>query len=583
MLCIHGRTGKFLEPAPGTDGRNLLQMAREGLKTHLASALRRVFEQDAAVPTAEIVCPNLRVRTNGHHQVINLRIRLLHSPPSVQGLALVVFEEVNSETIAVSPLGKSPDVLPVGTTPITDPQGIVSGGLSPTDPEPTDIDTAVHAEYLVKIRNLEHDLQASNDYLKTTVEELETTNEELKSSNEELQSTNEELQSINEEHETSKEELQSVNEELVTVNDELESKISALAGVNNDMANLFASTEIATLFLGCDLTIKRFTPAVVQIFNLIQTDVGRPLKDIAGNIDYPNLVEDARGVLDSLIPRIKEASTREGRWYKVRILPYRTTENKIDGVVLTFIDISDQKVLEAKSRLATVVRDSYDAITVIGFDGHLLAWNRGAERIYGLTEAEAVGFSVFSLYSDRQHEEIRQLLSRISSGDTIKPFRMVRELRNGRQIAVRVTATALRDAQGNPQAVATTEHEDTEPERHPYDALKLVRGLPIPVVIEDANGILIDLNDAAEHLFGGAQDRSMIGLPSATLLPRDDLPETKELLSRCLKGEKIHRLPGRRLVRDGSFRRVVLSMLLVDDQSGVIATVIDEATSACEK
>ena len=546
VLCVHGRTGKFLELAPGIDSRNLLQMAREGLKVHLASALRRAFEQDAAVPNPEIVCPHVRVRTNGAYQEINLRIRLLDSPPSVQGLALVVFEEVNSEAVAEQRSG----------------------------------DTASPDEHLVRIRDLEQDLQASRDYLKTAVEELETTNEELKSSNEELQSTNEELQSINEEHQTSKEELQSVNEELVTVNCELEEKISELAGQNNDMINLLASTEIATLFLDRNLSIKRHTPEVVRIFHLIPTDIGRPLSDFAGNIDYPSLADDARGVLNSLIPRIREASTREGRWYKVRILPYRTTDNVIDGVVITFIDISDQKVLEVQSRLATVVRDSNDAVTVMDLEGRLLAWNRGAERIYGRPETEAVGLSVFSIFADRQHDEIRRLLGQISNGEIIEPFQIKRELRDGRKINVQMTVTALRDEQGRPQAVATTEHEISKIKQYPYDAFGLVTRLPTPIYIEDLDGIMIDLNDAAKQMFGVEADRSLIGLPSAALVPPDELPGTKELIGRCLKGEPIHRVSGHRLMRDGSIYPVILSMHLVSGCGGAIVTIIEQASTA---
>ena len=424
VLCIRGRTGKFLEPAEGTDTRNLLAMAREGLKIPLAAALRRIFEQNASVPSADVVCPNLRIKSNGNYQMANVRLRLLSNPPSVQGLALVVFEELISEF-----------------------QEIPDANVTPAD------------DNLVRIRDLEQTLRASRDYLKATNEELEVTNEELKSSNEELQSTNEELQSINEEHETSKEELQSVNEELATVNCELEIKLEELATSNNDMINLLASTEIATLFLDRTLLIKRYTPEVVRIFHLIQSDVGRPLRDITGTLDYPGLVDDAYGVLHSLIPRYKEATSQDGRWYKIRILPYRTTENVIDGVVITFIDNSDQKALKVQSRLATVVRDSNDAVTVTDFEGRLLAWNRGAERIYGLTEANTVGLSVFGIFADSQHAEIRELLKKIAHGETVKQFETERELRDGRRLRIQVTATLLRDDQGRPQSVATTERE----------------------------------------------------------------------------------------------------------------------------
>ena len=546
IVCIHGRTGKFLEPAPGTDTRNLVAMAREGLKSYLSTSLRSIFEHDpAAASPADIVCPQVRVKTNGTHQTINLRIRLLTNPPTVQGLALVVFEEVNSE-------------------PAAEQTERVDGNASPPD------------EAVIKIRELEHELLASRDYLRMTVEELETTNEELKSSNEELQSTNEELQSINEEHETSKEELQSVNEEVITVNSELEQKLIELSSSRNDMINLLASTEIATLFLDRNLSVKRFTPAVVGILNLIPTDVGRPLSDISGCINCQEIVSDARGVLNTLIPREKEANAKGGRWYKVRTLPYRTTDNVIDGVVITFIDITDQKTLEIDSRLATVVRDSNDAVTVVDFEGRVLAWNRGAELIYGLTESEAIGLTVYSIFTERQHEGLKRLLTRIAAGEAVGQFQVERELQGGKTVRMQVTATPLRDGVGRPQAVAMTERIVPAPEQNRCDASVLLKVMPMPVVVEGLDGMVIYLNAAAEAFFGGGSERQLVGRPAASLIPPDDLSQTSDLHRRCRLGETVQHVVGRRLVGDGSIRGVVLTLIYLPDQCAV-ATLFEEA------
>ena len=178
-----------------------------------------------------------------------------------------------------------------------------------------------------KILDMEKELKVKDEYLQSTVEEMETSNEELKSTNEELQSSNEELQSTNEELETSKEELQSVNEELVTVNTELQKKIEELSRVSNDLNNLLASTGIGTIFVDHRLKILRFTPAATQIINLINTDVGRPLSDIVMRfVNYINLEEDVKAVLANLIPKESEVQTKEGRWYLMRIQPYRTLE-----------------------------------------------------------------------------------------------------------------------------------------------------------------------------------------------------------------------------------------------------------------
>jgi two-component system CheB/CheR fusion protein len=177
---------------------------------------------------------------------------------------------------------------------------------------------------------------------------MQTTVEELKSSNEELQSTNEELQSTNEELTTSKEELQSLNEELQTVNAELQSKVDDLTWVRNDMANLLNSTEIATVFLDNDMRLRRFTTHATKLFKLIPGDVGRPLTHVVTDLDYPQLKADAVEVLRTLVFIEKAVATVDGRWYRVRIMPYRTQDNVIDGVVITFIDISDIKALEAR-------------------------------------------------------------------------------------------------------------------------------------------------------------------------------------------------------------------------------------------
>ena len=179
---------------------------------------------------------------------------------------------------------------------------------------------------------------------------MQTSQEELRSANEELQSTNEELQSTNEELTTSKEEMQSMNEELQTVNTELQAKVDELSRTSNDMKNLLDSTDIATLFLDKDLNVRRFTPQATKIIKLIPADVGRPITDLASELRYPELAEDAREVLRTLASVEKPIGARDGRWFTVRIMPYRTLDDRIDGVVITFADITAAKTLEAKLR-----------------------------------------------------------------------------------------------------------------------------------------------------------------------------------------------------------------------------------------
>ncbi|MBI5651074.1 MAG: PAS domain-containing protein [Chloroflexi bacterium] len=313
VLFIYGRTGKYLEPAPGDPGMNILQMAREGLRRELATALHKAVAHKEPVRYA-----GLSVKTNGDFTTINLIVRPVMASPAgefLSDLFLVILEE-------------APPALDNVETDATQAH-------TPAE----EIDT--------RVGRLEQELRAKDEYLQTTLEEMETANEELKSTNEEMQSINEELQSTNEELETSKEELQSVNEELATVNAELQTKVADLTRANNDMNNLLAGTGIGTLFVDHQLRIARFTPATTQLINLIQTDIGRPVGHIVSNlVGYASLVEDVRAVLDTLVPKEAEVQTRSNAWFLMRIRPYRTMENVIEGAVITFVDITERKQIE---------------------------------------------------------------------------------------------------------------------------------------------------------------------------------------------------------------------------------------------
>ena len=310
ILYLHGRTGMYLEPAPGEAGiNNILKMAREGLRHELATALQK------AVATKEISqSAGLRVRTNGDFTSVNLTIRpVVTGPSTAEPLYLVILEEAAR---------------------------VCTDGISPYPGG----DTGAEIKASEDLASLRQELRAKEEYLQTANEELETSNEELKSSNEEMQSVNEELQSTNEELETSKEELQSVNEELATVNAELQTKVADLTRANNDMNNLLAGTGIATIFVNHGMRILRFTPSATRIINLIPGDVGRPVGHIVSRlVGYDGLLTDVQAVLDTLVPKEIDVQTAEGQWYTMRILPYRTLDNIIEGAVLTFVDITEMK------------------------------------------------------------------------------------------------------------------------------------------------------------------------------------------------------------------------------------------------
>jgi len=556
IFYLHGRTGLYLEPTAGETGvNNILRMAREGLQYELTTALHK------AVLTKNVVrYPGLRVKTNGDFTPVNLTIRPVAKDPEgtlETQLYLVILEEAPP-------------------APITAWQ---ADGQMKAGPESAEL-----------ITSLQRELRAKEEYLQTSHEELESSNEELKSSNEEMQSVNEELQSTNEELETSKEELQSVNEELATVNNELQTKVTDLSQTNNDMNNLLAGTGIATIFVDYNLRILRFTPSATQVINLILSDVGRPVAHVVSNLaNYTSLVADAQAVLDTLIPSDQVVQNLEGKWYNLRMQPYRTIDNVIEGAVITFVDITEMKKTEAAQkssedryrtlvewsphtvivhrdgiilyanpaalkmfgatsrtdligkpildrihpdchetvmarvqqinsegvsvpmielkyrkldgtviigeaqatrilydgapavhaaiqditerklaeealrkandllRLAVVVRDAHDAITVQNLDGSIIAWNQGAVRMYGWSEAEALAMNIHDLIPASQQEDALVIVQQLASSEVLAPYKAQRIAKDGQIINIWLTATALVNETGKIYAIATTE------------------------------------------------------------------------------------------------------------------------------
>ena len=309
------------------------------------------------------------------------------------------------------------------------------------------------------------ELRAKEEHLQTAYEELRRTADDLKCANEEMQSGNEELQSSNEELETAKEEMQSVNEELTTVNTELQTSIEDLSKAKNDLLNLLAGTGIATIFVDLQMRILRFTPSAAAIIRLIPGDAGRPIQDLGSQlVGYDRLVPDAQEVLDTLIPKKIEVQTREGAWYSMRLQPYRTLENVIEGVVIAFVEITESvRTREAlrkahkQSRLAVVVRDSHDAITVRDLDGRILAWNPAAVRIFGWSEAEALQMNASALVPPERLEQEQQLLAGLVQAPSLEPYRTQRLTRSGALVDVSMIAQTLRNPAGQPYAIATTE------------------------------------------------------------------------------------------------------------------------------
>jgi two-component system, chemotaxis family, CheB/CheR fusion protein len=365
IYYIHGRTGLYLEPTSGAAGvNNILKMAREGLRKDLSVALHT-----AATNHEPVSYQGLRVKTNGGRTAVNLSVHRVKNDSAEHRDAFMYLVTLEQDQ-------------PRERLAVHQETTLVSGeGADAKDEDE-------------RIAVLQRELEVKEKYLQSTNEELETSNEELKSSNEEMQSVNEELQSTNEELETSKEELQSVNEELATVNAELQTKVLELTQLNNDMNNLLSGSGIATIFVDLQLNILRFTPTSIKIVNLITGDIGRPVAHVVSNLaSYDGMAADAQAVLDTLIPKEVEVQTTEDKWYTLRIQPYRTIENVIEGVVITFVDITERKRVEesrreSEGKFKAIFELSPNAIMLSNAAGDISDVNRAMTEVTGYTKEE---------------------------------------------------------------------------------------------------------------------------------------------------------------------------------------------------
>ncbi len=370
IISISGRTGKYLEPAAGKANWNVFAMAREGLRYELNILFGSVIRNKKS-----LVKKGVMVGTNGGRQQVDLTVELLDTPVILRGLLLIVFKDVDGVDAALA-----------------------AGSVAHADGGAEQVDS------------IGQELREAQNEILMIREEMQTSQEELKSMNEEMQSANEELQSTNEELTTSKEEMQSLNEELQTVNHELQSKVTDLSETNNDMKNLLNSTDIATLFLDDALNIRRFTNRTAAIIKLIATDIGRPVTDIVTDLHYPDLIDDAREVLRTLVYSEKQIPASDGRWFIVKIMPYRTQENRIVGLVITFTDITAVKKFEGSLQESEErFRFLFDAMPggalLQDGDGKILMANREAERLFGISEKEIQGKMMEELRLRVFHED----------------------------------------------------------------------------------------------------------------------------------------------------------------------------------
>lgn len=380
VLYVHGETGKYLRPAPGKPSLNVIEMAREGLELRLRTAILAAAQ---GTPTLK---EEVRFMSDSEFMLVALSVRPVPNPQGEEMVLLVSFEDIAPPP---KPRRKSTTKAPE--------QG--------------------------RIEELERELALNKENLRATIEEYQASNEELKSTNEEMQSTNEELQSTNEELETSKEELQSVNEELITVNAELQAKIEQLSGMQNDMKNLLDNISIGTIFLDEHMLIRRFTREASKVYRLVVSDVGRALADINSNLEAENLLVEAQSVLETLVPFEQELRTTLGTWYLVRIQPYRTLENVIEGVVMTFTDITQRikveaAVQQAREMAENVVETIREPLLVLDGNLNIVSANRAFYQFFKVTSAETIGLKIYDLGNHQWNiPALRELLETILPRD----------------------------------------------------------------------------------------------------------------------------------------------------------------------
>ena len=487
ILQFRGDTGLYLTPAPGKASLNLLKMLRDGLLVGVRAALHKAKREEA--PVRE---DGLRIKVNGGYRHIAVHVIPIRATTAGTSLHFVVLFDALPRTGETKPARG-------------DRQARVAGAAERKARENTEQETA----------RLAQELAATREYLQSVIEQQEAANEELQSSNEEVQSANEELQSINEELETSKEEVQSSNEELATVNEELQNRNVELGQSNNDFINLLASVQLPIVMLGSDLRIRRFTPMAEKLFNLIATDVGRPISDIKLGVEAPDLEPTLLEVMDAITVKEIEVRDKQGRWHILRMRPYRTQDNRIDGAVLVLIDVDAIKHQQEALRRQNALLDQVsEAIFMWQLDSGIVYWNRGAQEVYGFTPEQALGRKPYELLatvpsSDTFLEELQRLgqwtgeltHTRRDGAEVAVESRMIMERGNGSALvfevnhpvterkemeqSLRAQAGALLAAdRAKDEFLAVLAHELRNPLAPLTSALEIVRNpaAPPPVV-----------------------------------------------------------------------------------------------------
>jgi two-component system, chemotaxis family, CheB/CheR fusion protein len=556
IVSVLGPLVNYLEFPPGEISRDLLVMARPGLRTKLRAVIRK------AIQTGESVTDrHARVKRDGAYVSCSITVRPVAKHQDAAGLLLVTFQD------------RGP-----------------AGDAAPARPDSPAVD-----EDESLLQQLEHELKATQEDLQCTIEEYESSTEELKASNEEVMSMNEELQSANEELETSKEELQSLNEELSTVNSQLQEKYEELEKSNSDLKNLMASNEIATLFLDPELRIKLFTPPAAKLLNLRPTDLDRPITDFAPSYEDDTLLDDCRNVLEQLVPierevwtrdesaspiRPTEAHSADSRCYLRRILPYRSGGNHVDGVVIALVDvtqrIADREALRRGHELnENIINTAHHIVLLLDAEGRILRFNRFMEQLTGWTLAEVQGRDWFKTFlPERDRQRIREVFQAALSGERVRAYVNPIVTRHGQEREIEWYDAPLTNADGELIGLLCTGQDVTEriqAERvlreRQARLLAILNTAADAIITIDRQGIIESFNPAAEQMFGYAADE-VIGENLRILMPSPFREEHDGYLRRYQEtGERRIICIGREVVarhKDGRIFPVDLAVSEVD-------------------
>jgi len=540
VLQLRGDVAPYLEQSPDRATRNLLKLAREGLLVALREAVDKARRDESPVRKE-----NLRVKYDGATGDVNLEVIPLKHSPSQERYFLILFETAEAAD-----------------------QG---GGRRAGDRRRKSEER--------QIKQLSQELTAARDYLQSVIEEYEATNEELQSASEEAQSSNEELQSINEELETSKEELESANEELITLNEELNNRNAELGRLNSDLVNLLGSVQMPILMLDGQLRIRRFTPAAEKLLKLIPTDVGRPIGDLKLNLDCPDLERLIAEVIDTV--SVKEVEMRDGagRWHSLRVRPYKTLENKIDGAVVVLVDIdalkkTEREIEAARDYAEAILRTTRDPLVVLRADLKVESANEAFYKTFKLKPAETDGRLIYELGGRRWDLPLlRRLLEEIIPRDSFfNDFEITREIPGLGARALLLNARRLDNPEGGPERVLLGVEDVTERREAELAMARLaaiVESSDDAVIATDLDGVIASWNQGAELLYGYTAQEA-IGQLATTLIPPERFGEEESILERLRRGEHIKHFETTRLLKDGSAVDISLTASPIKNAQGEV-------------